>query len=198
MPYVWEAQELAQSLLRRLESLERLSGVQIAAAERADAEAEQAPDYRPEVLNTAQTLQVQAQDRFFDELEALLAGWSRLSLLFFPTAHSRRKHARALRKLLKVASDDQLADRKLRDSWMHFDERLASSISSKTFGNRHSFIRSHQLAGLKDETLRLMVMDTLEVYYRKRNGKVGRFDLKQLKSRLRSLGRAAEEAKARI
>lgn len=198
VPYILEVQDLGLSLLRRLAALERLSQGQIEKSDYADVQAAQAPDYNPEVLKAVSSAQIQDQGGFFDELEAFLAGWARLSLLFFPVATFRRDHARKLRELFDMASDDQLSNRELRDSWMHFDERLAKATSSGTFGNRQAFVRSHQVQGLKDSTLRLMVMDTLDVHFRTRDGEVECVSLKQLKARLLDLLEKSKAAKDKI
>lgn len=198
VPYIHEVQELGLSLLRRLTALEQLSQGQIEKCDYADVQAAQAPDYTPKALKAVSSAQIQDQGAFFDELEAFLAGWARLSLLFFPVTSFRKVHAQKLRELFDMTSDDQLSNRELRDSWMHFDERLARAISLDTFGNRQAFVRSHQVGGLKDVTLRLMVMDTLDVYFRTRDGKVECVSLKQLKARLLDLLEKSKTAKDKI
>jgi hypothetical protein len=146
--------------------------------------------------------QVHDQARFFDSLEALLAGWARLSLLLFPSSRkgsgSEFRIARGirLRAALGISESSVFADRELRDAWMHFDERLDTAVSGGTFGNRHSFVRSERVRDYINNTLRLMEVDTLVVHYRSRHSEARSADLRALRRELLEIGAAAGRARA--
>jgi hypothetical protein len=190
--YIMEAHELAGTLLARLAELESGSTNWQNAVDAADKELDQGT---PDVDSLATTLrsQVAIQTSFFDLLEAFLAAWARLSLLCFPnkgastTAEFRLARGEALRLALAVPTDSPLADRDLRNAWMHFDERLDEATVSGSIGDRHRFVRSAEIGPHLDTTLRLLELDTLVVHYRTQTETAGVFDLRNVRSELERL-----------
>lgn len=114
------------------------------------------------------------QTNLFDYLEAFLATWARLSLILFPTgqANDAWKAARSatLLRILAPTHRDRLENRDLRNSWMHFDERLDAAIREGRFSNRQRFTKSADFDQAKDRTLRLLLVDTGEVWFYTENG----------------------------
>jgi hypothetical protein len=98
----------------------------------------------------------------------------------------------ALQAILKVDDQHPLADRELRNSWMHFDERLDAAIVGKTYGDRHRFVQSSKASEFVGKTLRLMEIDTLMVRYRKQDGTQGSADLRATRGELERLWHASE------
>ncbi len=119
-----EVHELIDALLYRLDELERLSGAWKAANRRAK-RAEHISDSRArDGFEPALHKQRRVQTMAFDAIEAFLAAWARLSLLFFPQAKDPKAKNRGevLRKVyLMDRRTSPLADRQLRNAWMHFD-----------------------------------------------------------------------------
>jgi hypothetical protein len=196
-PYVREVHDLASTLLQRLTELEVVS----AAWKQQDRSADQQLDDESQldVDQFAVTLRAigDGQTSFFILLESFLAAWARLSLLFFPimgeasTEKHRSERAEALCKVLGIGGTSTLADRELRNAWMHFDERLDSAIVQNTFGDRHRFVRSNQAGPLIEKTLRLMEVDTLLVRYKKKDGTSGAFDVRSTRNELERLFEAS-------
>jgi hypothetical protein len=124
-------------------------------------------------------------------MEAFLAAWARLSLLFLPTQTAGKEgenRGDVLQLILDVdVSTSPLADRVLRNAWMHFDERLDQAVRAGTWGSRHRFVRSSE--GQKAATLavRVIEMDTLRVHYRDEKGNFHSTDLRALRSHLLSI-----------
>jgi hypothetical protein len=121
-------------------------------------------------------------------------------LLLFPlagnekTSEFRKSRGEGLRKVLGVGNDSPLADRELRDSWMHFDERLDAAVSSGKFGNRHGFVRSERVEDYVDNTLRLVEVDRLVVHFRSREGKAQAVNILGARDELLAIGAAAGKA----
>ena len=89
-----------------------------------------------------------------------------------------------IRAALAVAPRSILADRELRDSWMHFDERLDRAFLTETFRERHRFVRSSKAAALIASTVTLLEVDTLVVHYTNRAGAPASLDLSLLEQAL--------------
>ena len=123
-----------------------------------------------------------------------------MSLLLFPDggndAHAgyRSERGEALREALKIGTDTPLADRNLRNAWMHFDERLDGAILNGTFGDRHRFMLSNQASSYIGKSVILMELDTLIVHYRGRDGEHCTADLKTLTVAIDDLQAAARRA----
>lgn len=147
-PYMMEVHELAGTLLRRLTELEAVSEIWKQMDDSVDEQLAQPQTLAVDSLVVVTRAKVAEQTKFFDLLEAFLAAWARLSLLLFPnkgdtaTLTQRNERAEALQQVLDVPATSPLADRELRNAWMHFDERLDEAIVLKTYENRHRFVRS--------------------------------------------------------
>jgi hypothetical protein len=196
-PFLKEVREVTGTLLFHLDTLQRASTNWLQATAVANAVA---PDGDREQLAGALDQQVDEQTRLFDALEAFLASWARLSLLIFPLSGNdevtefRKARGEGLRKLLGVTNESALADRELRDSWMHFDERLDAAVSAGKFGNRHSFVRSERVGDYLENTLRLVEVDKLVVHFRSRDGKSRSVDIPGARKELLAIGAAAGKA----
>lgn len=132
------------------------------------------------------------QTHVFDSLEAFLAAWARVSLLLFPTgkAEFTKRRGRTLRRILGVQDTSILGNRALRDSWMHFDERLDQGVSGEGVGGRQLFVRSTELTDNKKRTfLRVVEIDTQVVHYRDRKGQRRSVSLADLRGALVDLER---------
>lgn len=190
-PYVNEVGELGSSLLRHLDELDRLSKAWQEHSDRADAEVASAPNHDDAVLKQAIAAQIAVQRDLFNEFEAFLAGFARLSLLFFPQvgkgdsdANFRNKRSEKLQAIFKVKSDGALSNRDVRNAWMHFDERLDSAIANGQFGDRQRFVVAAKADDYKKSTLRLFVVDTLNVCFRTQKGDVRCVDIPALRPEL--------------
>lgn len=171
--YLSEIRDLASSVLYRLRQLDAASGRWEAA--RADADSAlgvRAREYRREEHADALSRLTSEHREVFDELEALLAAWARLSLLLNPQKGKGEAgvfalaRGHVLRAVLAVSEQSPLLDRDLRNSWMHFDERLDTVIrSTGRWGNRHRFIHSSDHASDQGSSIRLIEVDTLRVTY---------------------------------
>jgi hypothetical protein len=75
---------------------------------------------------------LQLQVAVFDRLEQFLAAFARLSLLIFPVSKSRfaKERAETMQLCLGVDESSPIADRDLRDHWMHHDERLDFAVEN--------------------------------------------------------------------
>jgi hypothetical protein len=187
-PFLMEIGELIDSLLFRLEALERISEDWRRHREQAETEGNRNRwEFSQNAFTDAIGAQTREQGRFFDALEAFLAAWSRLSLIFFParggkdSALFRNARGNILRMLLDVGDDSPLGDRDLRNSWMHFDERLDERVLAGSWGNRHTFVLSTEAPRHMNATVRLMEIDTLRVHYRSQTGEQRSTSLRDLR-----------------
>ena len=134
------------------------------------------------------------QAHTFDGLESFLAAFARVSLLIFPQRKRkgeneeewafRRKRGATLRKLLRLTRSSPLANRTLRDSWMHFDERLDRVVREGKATNRQKFTTSSEASAHIEHTPRVVAMDTLTLYLHDQTGKPQRVELSELKTAL--------------
>ena len=185
-----EVHELIDALLYRLDELEQLSGAWKAANREAKRAAHISDSRSRESFERALHKQRQVQAKAFDTIEAFLAAWARLSLLFFPQGKNAKTTNRGdvLRRVYFVHSrTSPLADRQLRNAWMHFDERLDHAIETKTLGNRHQFTTSAQGARAAVRSVRVVEMDNLVVRYRDSQGASKATDLRELRRYLEAL-----------
>lgn len=185
-----EVHDLIDSLLSRLDELEGLSGAWMAAHRRADRAQHISTSQARVTFQNALLKQRRVQTKTFDAIEAFLAAWARLSLLFFPDAKApgAKDRARVLRAVyLMSGGTSPLADRKLRNVWMHFDERLDLAIEQRTLGNRHQFTTSAKGARAAVRSLRVVEMDSLVVWYRDRRGVPSNTDVRNLRGYLEAL-----------
>jgi hypothetical protein len=67
-------------------------------------------------------------------IEGVLSGFARVSLFFFPAAKPGSfadTRGEQLRSMLAIDGSSPLANRTLRNHWMHFDERLDAHVQQK-------------------------------------------------------------------
>lgn len=127
-----------------------------------------------------------AQQAAFDALEAFLASWARASLIVFPASRSSFGKARgaAVREKLQLP-DKTLDDRVLRDSWVHCDERIDAIVSRGHFSNLQRFLLSGEVTDvIIGTTPRVLIMDTLRVFFHTREGDARYADLRVLQMAL--------------
>jgi hypothetical protein len=136
---------------------------------------------------TAKVTSVQADDRrllaankaktnVYWDLDHFLAIWSRVSLLVAPAPRGKGLHAaaakergRCLRCLLGLRANDPITRRQVRDSWMHFDERMDRALAAGSFGVAQAFCRSSDVKARRSTTLRLLNLETLTLHVRSVN-----------------------------
>jgi hypothetical protein len=191
--YLLEALDLVSELLGILSEMKRTSAAWQDHGDSLDVEL---PDQaNPDRDRFAALIRAKLTEHreYFASLEAFLGGWARLSLLFFPShgdisgAKFRAERAEELKRYVGVGDESALADRELRNAWMHFDERLDAAMLDGSFRERQRFVSSSRSAQHVGSTLRLMEMDTLVVYYRDHKGGTRRISLRDLEPELRDL-----------
>jgi len=87
---------------------------------------EQLKTEEPKLTPALPGLSCSQRDIWFG-LESFLTAWSRTSLVFIPSDGSSER-SDYLKGVLNVNRDHPIADRNLRNHWMHFDERLDSAL----------------------------------------------------------------------
>ncbi len=181
IPYDLELRDLIDSCLYRLDQLENAATECVKLDDQLSTE-----HLDSDVLQQ----KVATHTRIFDLLEAFLAGWARLSLLLFPddsTAFTQHR-GQILQRILDLRDSSVFADRALRNSWMHFDERLDRAVAAGTGANRHLFTRSREVTeAQKRGTLRIIEIDTLRVHYHDRGSQPRCVDLRELRAALDEL-----------
>lgn len=138
-----------------------------------------------------------AQRRVFDHLDAFLGSFARISLLIFPVSSSPFGQSRAatMQVCLAVAEGSTIADRELRDSWVHHDERLDFAVQHETGAAGQTFTRSAEVPEAKLAAfLRVIELDTLVIHYRSRQGEHSRADLRVVHSELIAIEKRRETA----
>ena len=108
-----------------------------------------------------------------DDLEAFLAAWARLSLLFFPTRNSdpAQQRSQTLQACFALPEDTPLNDRGLRNAWMHFDERLDAAVARGTFSSPFIFPVSAEItAQTLQRNLFVVQLDTGRIHYQGQEG----------------------------
>ena len=187
--YLLEVREVSEVVLWRLSEVRDASDRWVRVKDSEDAELQSydiGAGLDEAVFQSALRERQQLQFQYFAALEAFLAGWARLSLLLFPLegkgpdAASRAARGRAIRDELGIAASTILADRELRDAWMHFDERLDRALFGGTFGERYRFVRSTKANQLIQSTIILLEVDSLVVHYTTRSGSRASMDLNRL------------------
>jgi hypothetical protein len=161
--YLLEVREIVQLMLGRFAEIRELSDRWVKAKDSEDRQLEEwqtglglDDEQWGSTIESRGTFQAQ----YFSAVEAFLAGWARLSLLIFPLdgkgrdAGFRSERGIAIRTALVVGPTSALADRDLRDSWMHFDERLDRAFVTGTFRERHRFVRSTEAADFIGSTVK--------------------------------------------
>lgn len=196
-----EAYQLIDTLLFRLAELEKLSGYWKAANRKAKRSLHISTPQARQAFDSGLRRLGQVQGKAFDGIEAFLAAWARLSLLFFPASQNSKSTNRGtvLRKVWLVNSrTSPLADRGLRNAWMHFDERLDRAIESHTLGNRQEFTTAAKGPVAVGRSVRVVEMDTLVVRYRDEGGRSHKTDLRALGHYLHGLASQFQKTQHRF
>ena len=134
--------------------------------------------------------QVNAQRLVFDHLDAFLGAFARVSLLVFPVSSTDFAKGRAatMQSCLQLSETSLLADRELRGSWTHHDERLDFAVETGTGASGQIFTRSTEATASKLDTfLRVVELDTLVVRYRARKGEFRSANLRKVYEELLAL-----------
>ncbi len=180
IPYVLELRDTTDAALHRLAQLEAASTDWMRLFDQWDASESVEPLAKlPPV-----------QSRIFDEVEGFLAAFARVSYLLFPIKEvgQAKDRAVALRSRFGVSADSPLDSRDLRDSWVHFDERLDTAIAAGRGRAAQRYLLSrHVTPAIVAGTLRVFEVDTLQVHYWTREGAQKMADLRALGQALRKL-----------
>jgi hypothetical protein len=130
----------------------------------------------------------------FDEVEAFLAAWARLSLLFWPapmrSAANRDytiERGRRLVHFLRLDDNHPLTNRDLRNAWMHTDERFDDAWLDRRLGNRQQFVRSSGVDRALMHAVRIVDVESLTIHFRNAEGTIGQHPLRPLKGVLEDL-----------
>jgi hypothetical protein len=131
--------------------------------------------------------QTNAQRATFDGLEGFLLASARVSLLFFPIAKTAMAKIRSqtLQAVFSIVPTSPLAARELRDSWMHFDERIDAALATGRRRAGQRFSRSSEITPtVLDGALRVIELDTLTVHYWDRTGQQSAADLRLINAEI--------------
>ena len=205
--YLSEAYELMGALLFRLQQLELAAARWCIATGKADSQVRATDEeWNLEQFNEALRRSGSEQSTIFEELEAFLAAWARLSLLFWPAPDKnspRRQFSlergERLRRLVEIDDAHPLNDRSLRNAWMHADERFDHALFEDRLGNRQQFVRASQVRAAVERCPRVIDVESLTVHFRKKDGSPGSHELRPLKAALDALlTRRHESARRRL
>ncbi|MHB1094738.1 MAG: hypothetical protein ACYC3F_01025 [Gemmatimonadaceae bacterium] len=193
--YLQEALELIDSLLFRLHLLEEAAARWLAAEEVAATQVLAHPDEADaEAFNRALHASGREQATMFDEVEAFLAAWARLSLLFWPiprrgapTYEFTKNRGTILVELFDLGAVCPLEDRELRDAWMHTDERFDAAWLDSRLGNRQQFVRTAGVSTAVEHAVRVLDVEALTLHARDNNGALIFLELRPLKPFLEDL-----------
>lgn len=177
--YLSEVRDLVAGIQDAISVLRR-AGVEWVEQERiASTEVKARPDdFNKDRFDAALRTSVGSQTDAFMFLEVLLARWARLSLLFHPIPtggkHPEWRVARglALRHLTALPESSLLANRDMRDSWMHYDERMDQAVIEGWLGNRQQFVLSAGVARAIAHSVRVIDMESGTIHFRTRAGQV--------------------------
>jgi hypothetical protein len=189
VPYLTELERAVAAALSHFERLEEAASAWVAIRKTLQSPLQSAPSRFTDVQQTA-----------FDALEAFLASWARTSLLVYPTSQSPFGQARgtAMRESLQLP-DETLDNRMLRDSWVHCDERIDAMVSRGHLANLQRFLLSGEVTEvIIGTTPRVLIMDTLRVFYRTRDGDAAHADLRVLQAALLAAQSAVENVYLRL
>lgn len=142
-----------------------------------------------------------AQTLVFDYLDAFLGAFTRVSLLIFPIAMTAfaKERATTMQTCLQLDESSLLADRELRGSWTHHDERLDFAVQNKLGATGQTFTRSTDKPAEKQRTfLRVIELDTLVIRFRTRKGEFRATELKLLHKALVELDKQRVGAFSRL
>lgn len=189
IPYQLALRDALDAALFRLEELEASTSTCLTL--RAELFAQNRADPDTFAARTRQNTHVR------DDLECFLAAWARVSLLLFPSRQSARAKLRAqtLQGLFGLDGASPLASRGLRDSWMHFDERLDAAIGNGAFIAPAQFTVSADVTpDLCRNVLVVVELDTNRIHYHGQATEHCSVLLSDLKAALNGLHRAQNAA----
>jgi hypothetical protein len=137
------------------------------------------------------------QTTAFDSADAFLMNWARASYLVHPVSTRdpfTKERGETMRSKLKITGPF-LDDRDLRNSWVHFDERLDEAMKTGRFRYRHRFSMARDVTpAIIEGALRLLEMDTLVMHYHLQNGQPAQANIMVLGSALNVVHMAANVA----
>ncbi len=205
VPYLRELDESVDAALYQLSLLEARAQEWIALDESLAREVGSREFNREAWQNDLQESATK-QSHIFDAIEAFLAVWMRISQLIFPTVKSaevgsfKDQRAKVLQDALALEFSDRIANRDLRDAWMHVDERLDEAVQAGVIGNRQRFMRGPVQPRDIETSLRLINVDSLDVHFRGRGSpqKYLVANLRDMGEALRALRDGLPEAYARL
>jgi len=87
----------------------------------------------PALLNTKREM--------WYSIESFLSAWARTSLIFFPDQRGDQARGQYLRKVFQMDEDHIIGNRKLRNDWMHFDERLDKALKTACDITPYDFVK---------------------------------------------------------
>jgi hypothetical protein len=150
---------------------------------------------------------VNEQCQVFHALDGLLACWARLSLLLFPVQLKAKKQREmalwmnlrgsTLRELLSVPPDSLLSNRDIRDSWMHFDQRLDDAVQQGRLGNRQTICSSATAERAMEYSVRVIDMELLSLHSRAQDGVVQSIRLEDMNTCVHLLAQRVPGARGR-
>ena len=177
--YLSEVRDLVSGIREALLELRRAGTEWVEQQSVASAEVKARPeDFNRERFNAALRASSGSQTDAFLFIEVLLARWARLSLLLHPIPTGglnpswRVDRGRLLRSLVNLPDKSLLANRDVRDSWMHYDERMDQSVQEGWLGNRQQFVATAEVAGAIRHAVRVIDMESGTIYFRTREGSV--------------------------
>jgi hypothetical protein len=169
IPYAIEMRDAIDAALYRFEQIEKL-----------------AVEWMQVYGSTPRSLP-QIQSHLFDEIEAFLAAFTRISYLIFPASNESfaQNRGKSIRRALGISETFLENERCSRDNWVHHDERIDQGVSEGKVRSNQLFKYSTEITDeILNGSLRVLEVDTLRFHSQTRYG--GRYasDLKELKSLL--------------
>jgi hypothetical protein len=151
-------------------------------------------EHFPEPDGTVLWTSIDSERAMEAALEGIVAGYARISLFFFPSGSAGKRgaeRAKVLRELANIDEQHPIADRDLRNHWMHLDERLDEFLESRGFVpiGFHLEMASKIPPAKRADYFRLVDPGTQSVYVL---GK--RFDLSRIAEAVRHAGTQAAVA----
>lgn len=192
IPYNLELRDTISAALYRLEEL-RASAAEVV---RLDCQLEAQEHTRKGLSHEDLQAKLRHQTHIFDNLEAFLAAWARVSLLLFPSGKGSftRHRGETLRRIFGLDDTCLLADRELRDAWMHHDERIDAAIETGRRASGQLFTRAAEITDQRKAIfLRIVDIENLVVHYHARDNQLRAVALGGLEEALKDLdaGRVA-------
>jgi hypothetical protein len=173
VPYLLEFREVADAAHWHIDQLREAAAAWVRDRRRSDAAARPTPVGQQEA-EVALGQAIGRQTAAFDAVDGFLMNWARASFLVYPVSEKdpyTKARGETMRAKLKL-TDDTLDDRDVRDSWVHFDERLDRVSAGSQLLSRHMFALAKDVTPPKIAgTLRLLEMDTLVLHYHLRDGR---------------------------